>query len=164
MSHHHHRAKLLAACTGSRSRERPRLARAEQIGDAAPAERRMRRVVADVVAPVPATLALRVRARRDRDGERVAALDPAAEVISTKRRSSPSDAERRIVIAPAPRWSPRPRATNRSCPSGAPPRAPSAPARAPRECDAIWRSALDVGNLGKRARFHTWAKIVASSG
>ncbi len=81
------------------SGERARLAVAVQVAHAAPAEARDdRRVGADVRAPVPAALALGVAARRDGDARRRArrrrARACAREVISTKRRSSPSVASR----------------------------------------------------------------------
>src|SRR5262249_36901807 len=53
-----------------------RLARSEQVGDATPAQQRVRAVRSDVGAPMPAALAFRRGARVDRDRQRVAALDP----------------------------------------------------------------------------------------
>src|SRR6187455_42149 len=60
---------------GLTSSMRPRFAAAKQVGDAASAQRGMRRVLADVAAPVPAALALGAARRVHRDRERIAALD-----------------------------------------------------------------------------------------
>ena len=93
-----------------------RFARAEQVVGAAAADRRVLGVAADVVAPVPAALALDRARGVTATAERIASASFTAEVMVTKRRSSPSAASRawsaagavmvRLACSEEPTWPP----------------------------------------------------------